>query len=264
MATANPFHQLAREAEHEVLKLLHKFGYLTAAQVAALVYPQHAQKLVMARRTLLRLHRRNLVLIHKGELIYSEQHYALSLPGARVVYQLTGIAAESGKDVIRAPSAHRDAANWAAIRLMRESTTGTRVWTEREIQTGRCPVHVLANKVPDALAADEEGYCIWVEVEASRRGGRDMQKLVRWLVHDAFPPVIDAQLISLNPPQDTLYLSAVRLVIADASAETFPQRLIHALREHGGIADPVRWARDRLEIQTSTALDAPLLLGLVP
>lgn len=264
MATANPFHERAREAEHKALRLLHKFGYLTAAQVAALVYPQHAQKLVMARRTLLRLHRRNLVLVHRGEHVYSEQHYALSLPGARAVYQMTGIEAESGKDVIRAPSAHRDAANWAAIRLLRESTARTTVWTEREIQTGRCPVHVLANKVPDTLAADEEGYCLWIEVEASRRGGRDMQKLVHWLVHAAFPPATDSQLISLNPPQDTLYLSAVRFVIADETASSFPQRLIRALREHGRIADPVRWAQDRLEIQTSTALDAPLVLGLVP
>lgn len=247
-----------------MLRLLHKFGYLTAAQVAALVYPQHVQKLIMARRTLLRMHRAGLVLVRKGAQVYSEQHYALSLPGARAVYQLTGIAAESGKDVIRAPSVHRDAANWSAIRLLRESTAGTRVWTEREIQTGRCPVHALANKVPDALAADEEGYCIWVEVEASRRGGRDMQKLVHWLVHDAFPPITDTQLISLNPPQDTLYLNEVRFVIADVSAETFPQRLIRALREHGRIADPVSWARDRLEIQTSTALDAPLILGLAP
>lgn len=263
MATANPFHERAREAEHKVLNLLHKFGYLTAAQVAALVYPQHAQKLVLARRTLLRLHRRNLVLVHRGEHVYSEQHYALSLAGARAVYQLTGIAAESGKDVIRTPSAHRDAANWSAIRLLRESTIGTRVWTEREIQTGRCPVHAIAGKVPDTLSADEEGYCTWVEVEASRRGGRDMQKLVRWLVHDAFPPMTDTRLISLNPPQDTLYLSEVRFVIADVSAETFPQRLIRALREHGRIADPLSWARDRLEIQTAAALDAPLYTGLM-
>lgn len=264
MATANPFHQRAREAEHKVLKLLHKFGYLTAAQVAVLVYPQHAQKLIMARRTLRRLHERGLVLINKGEQIYSEQHYALSLPGARAVYQLTGIAADSGKDVIRAPSAHRDASNWAAIRLLHEGMGHIRVWTEREIQIGRCPGHALANKVPDALAADEEGYCIWVEVEDSRRGGRDMQKLVRWLVHTAFPPVTDTRLISLNPPQDTLYLSAVRFVIAEETASSLPQRLIRALREHGRIADPVRWARDRMEIQTSTALDAPLVLGLAP
>ncbi|MCS7070901.1 MAG: hypothetical protein NZM00_05300 [Anaerolinea sp.] len=66
MATANPFPARAREAEQRVLGLLHKFGYLTAAQVAALVYPQHAQQLIMARRTLLRLHRYGLVLVHKG------------------------------------------------------------------------------------------------------------------------------------------------------------------------------------------------------
>lgn len=263
MATANPFHARARDAEQRVLGLLHKFGYLTAAQVAVLVYPQHAQQLIMARRTLLRLHRHGLVLVHKGAQVYSEQHYALSLAGVRALYQITGIEAESGKDVIRALSAHRDAANWAAIRMLLDAAAYAHVWSEREIQTGRCPVHTLAGKVPDSLAADAEGYCTWVEVEASRRGGRDMQKLVRWLVHDAFPPMTDTRLVSLNPPRDTLYLSEVRFVIADASAATFPQRLVRALREHGKISDPIAWARDRLQIQRDCAIDAPITSGLV-
>ncbi|MCS7070903.1 MAG: hypothetical protein NZM00_05310 [Anaerolinea sp.] len=69
--------------------------------------------------------------------------------------------------------------------------------------------------------------------------------------------------MSLNPPRDTLYLSEVRFVIADASAATFPQRLVRALREHGKIADPSAWARDRLPIPRDYAIATSITSGLV-
>lgn len=252
-------HDIARSAEQKILWVLHRFGYLTAAQVAQLVYTNHAQSRVMARRTLARMNTRKLVLIKKGEFVYSEQHYALSEGGARAVFQLTGSEARSGKDLIREPSRHRDAANSSAIQLMFEGYKT--IWTEREIQIGLAPFKFLGAKIPDALAADEEGYCTWVEVEASRRGGRDMQHLVAWLVHTAFPPQTDARLTILNSPKDTLYLSEVRFVIADSSAATFPQRLARALSDHEGIKDVAVWAEGRLQFQSGCGRDVLLTSG---
>lgn len=259
---ANHPHSKARAAESTILWLLSRFGYLTAAQVAELVYPANAQKLVMARRTLLRLNKNNLVLIRKGENVYSDQHYALAEAGARAVYQLRGVVANSGKDALREPSAHRDAANWSAMHLHFEGYSA--IWTEREIQPRRAPFKRLGQKIPDFLGVDPEGYCTWGEVEASRRGGRDMQSLGRWLVHTAFPPMTDTRLVPLDPPRYTLFLSEVRFVIAAASAETFPQRLARSLRDHGGIEDPSTWAEGRLQFQISTDLNSKIVNGFPP
>jgi hypothetical protein len=256
---SNNTHTIARQAEAQCLWALHRFGYLTAAQISALVYAKHGQGLVMARRTLRRIAERGLVLIQPGKLINDEQHYALSLNGAREVFQLAGVEARTGKDLLRIASPHRDACNWAAIHMMREGYP--RVWTEREIQTGAAPVKYLGTKVPDVLAADQEGMVTWVEVEASRRGGRDMQHLVDWLLHTAFPPTREDTLISLNPPRDTYTLQDVRFVIAQPSAETFPARLHRAIASQGRIENPYTWAAERVQFQIGTALDAPVTPG---
>lgn len=253
----SPDHPLekARRAEATICYWLHRFGYLTAVQVAALAYPKHSQGLVMARRTLRRLAQRGEVLVRKGASVLDEHHYALSLAGARRVWQDWGAEARSGKDVLRAPSLHRDAANWSAIRLLRERYAS--VWTEREVQTGMAPFKQLGNKVPDVLGV-YDGEVTWVEVEASRRGGRDMQSLALWLAGTAFPPSLGYDRVALDPPQDTLYLSEVRFVLVHRQAATLPSRLAQALQQHGGIPDPAGWARDRLKFQWGIRLDAPV------
>ena len=241
MATAQPYahnpaqvsdtagrntRERARDTESLILYWLHRFGYLRATQVAALVYTQHHQSEAMARRTLLRLERRGLVLRHKGQ-IGEHGIYALSLAGARAVFDVHGVRAESGKDVMRLPSRHRILANDAAIRLVLAGAE--QVWTEREIQTHSAPFHHLGKKVPDVLWADAEGYAVWAEIEASRRGGRDMQALARWLAFTAFPLGLD-HMVVLNPPQDNLVLERVRFVLAVPQAHSFPERLYRALQ----------------------------------
>ena len=217
----------AQAREHETLMLywLHRFGYLTAPQVAALVYPRYRQGEHLARRVLLRLERRGVVLRRPGAP-GERGYYALSQEGARVVVDVYELQAISGKDVLRQISPHRCYANDATIRMLRAGTK--RVWTEREIQRGTAPFRSLGPKVPDALAADAEGGVTWVEVEASRRGGRDLQALAEWLVLTAFPPGLGF-LVPLDAPQDTLFLERVRFVLAVQQAHSLPQRLFRAL-----------------------------------
>lgn len=215
----------ARDTESLILYWLHRFGYLTATQVAALVYTRHNQSEALARRTLLRLERRGLMLRHKGQ-IGEHGVYALSLAGARLVFDVYGVRAESGKDVLRLPSRHRSFANDAAIRFLRQGWP--QIFTEREIQTLQAPFKLLGKKVPDLLAVDDRGLATWVEVEASRRGGRDLQTLASWLVHTAFPIRVDS-LVPLDSPHDTLFLERVRFVLAVPHARTLPVRLYHAL-----------------------------------
>lgn len=237
--------KIARERELDVLNHVHKFGYLTHAQISALVYPNASQSLRLAQRTVKRLVDRSMLLRHAGG--FSDQdHVGLSAAGARFLASKVGHSVESAKDMLRDPSLHRDAANWAAIWMLREGWP--RVWSEREIQTARAPFREMAQKVPDTLAADHEGVATWVEVEASARGGRDMLKLAQWLVHAAFPNA--SHLISLDPPRDDFWLGRVRFVLAAPEARTFPGRLQRQLeRMLGSQFDSHAWD-DRVEFQS--------------
>ena len=220
----NTRHQ-ARAKEILTLYVLHRFGYLTAPQLARLVYPKHHQGQIMAWRTLRRLEQRELVLRHKD---HATEHglYALTLAGARQVFDAYGLPATSGKDLVRLPSKHRHHANDTAIRLLHGGWT---VYTEREILTLQAPFKMLGHKVPDTLGMDEERRVLWVEVEACRRGGRDLKKLALWLVQVAFPVGQDC-LTPLDPPRDSYYLERVRFVLAVPSSRTLPSRLTSALR----------------------------------
>ncbi len=222
----NNTRQQARDTEARILFWLHRFGYLNAPQVAALVYNLHSQGEHLARRALLRMETHGLVLRQRAQ-VGEHGYYALSLQGARQVFEVHGVHAISGKDLLRLPSRHRTLANDAAIRLILAGAE--QVWTEREIQTHGAPFHHLGKKVPDVLWADAEGYAVWAEIEASRRGGRDMQALARWLAFTAFPLGLD-HMVVLNPPQDNLVLERVRFVLAVPQAHSFPQRIYRALQ----------------------------------
>ena len=232
--------QQARDSESVILHWLHRFGYLTAPQVAALVFKGYRQSEHFARRVLLRLVQRGFVLRRPGEP-GERGYYALSQQGAHLVREVYGVPAISGKDVLRQPSLHRTLANDAAIRAIQAGWKS--VWTEREIQSRAAPFHHLGKtvkeqktkgtaeerqKVPDVIAADSNGLVTWLEVEASRRGGRDMKALARWLVYTAFPLGL-GRMMPLDSPQDSLFLERVRFVLAVPQAHSFARRLSRAL-----------------------------------
>lgn len=123
---------LARENELNVMRALHRFGWLRTRNLAALVWQRWARDpagvpslkpavptaagLRMAQRTLRRLRDRRLVLSSRapdGSVIY-----ALAEAGARALQQV-GLTAESGKDLLRTFSAghylHRRTANEIAV-----------------------------------------------------------------------------------------------------------------------------------------------------
>jgi hypothetical protein len=243
---------IAHRNEDEILRWLHRFGYLTAPQVGALFYHGRSQSERLARRTLARLVKQGFLLIRKA-LIGAYHHYALSLSGARRVYDVYTVQAKSGKNLIRYPSAHRDAANWVAIKL---HLTGWIIYTEREIQTCTAPFKVLDKKIPDSIGI-EDWHVLWVEVEVGRKKACDVTGVAEWLVHHAFRPD-ESQKVSLNPPKDTLYLERVRFVIASPAAHTFPSRLRTALQKllRNTDSNPYHFAMNQIEFQYGLGLDA--------
>lgn len=186
----------AAENEARVLRALHRFGWLTAKNLAALLWNPWAKipapapslepvavraaGLRVAQRTLARLVRSRQVLrapAQGGHVIY-----ALAEAGVRRLVEI-GAPASTGKDLIRRFSAaqflHRHTANLVAIRALAD---GFKVSTEREIAQdkwlgGADGIH---GKKPDVLIRAGKSVW-WVEIENARRRATDYAKLLTWL-----------------------------------------------------------------------------------
>lgn len=234
---------MARQSEAATLRWLHRFGYLTPAQVGRLVWPQSknaGSRLRMAQRVIARLASDDRVIAHKGNPGESS-HVGLSLSGAgflRTEYGIEDVV--SAKDMLRTTSRHRDACNDSAIQFIVDGWS--RTWTEREIVTGKAPFRELGKKVPDCAAADADGQVTWVEIENCRRGGRDMQHLASWLHHWAFPS--HGRLVPLDLAE-RFWLVRVRFILAAPAALSFEGRLRRAMAEHGWSDEP----RQQVEFQ---------------
>jgi len=186
----------ARENEIRVLRALHRFGWLRTRDLAALAWQRWARSptnepglkppmstasgLRMAQRTLKRLREKRQVLRSQapdGSLIY-----ALAEAGARALKQI-GVAAVTGKDQARSFSSahyrHRCISNEIAVGAIVE---GFRVATEREIAQGLWlgGDNGVAGKKPDVLLRGH-GQVWWVEVERSRKNGKDYAGLLKWI-----------------------------------------------------------------------------------
>lgn len=135
----------------------------------------------MAQRTLRRLTEAHQVL--RAQAPDGSVIFALAEAGARRL-QVLGIAATTGKDMVRAFSSshfrHRTTANEIAIGAIIE---GFRVASEREIAQDKWlgGVDGVAGKKPDVLLRGDHGRVWWVEVERSRKNASDYAKLLKWL-----------------------------------------------------------------------------------
>ncbi|MEW6766287.1 MAG: hypothetical protein AB1344_10950 [Pseudomonadota bacterium] len=188
---------LARRNDERVLKALHKYGWLRARDLAALIWMRTGKRARdalrletvqvdppsrrMAQRTLARLRMSKKVLNMRAP--DGSQIYGLAEAGVRSLADM-GIAAKSGKDQIRRVSLshyhHRRLTNEVAVL---GAMLGYRVSTEAEIAAGRWfgGLDGIHGKRPDVALRDGKG--VWlVEVERSRRNARDYQKLLNWLL----------------------------------------------------------------------------------
>ena len=187
---------VAQENEVRVLRALHRFGWLRTRDLAALLWQRWARNptgepslkppvptasgLRMAQRTLRRLRDSRQVLTSKAP--DGSPIYALAEAGARLLRQI-GITAATGKDMMRTFSTshyrHRCIANEIAVGAI---MAGYRVSTEREIAQGLWlgGEEGIAGKRPDVLVRGD-GRMWWIEVERSRKNGKDYACLLNWL-----------------------------------------------------------------------------------
>jgi len=191
---------LAQENEHAVLAGLAHYGFLSAAQLQALVWPDSKQSRV-AQRTLKRLVERKLV--QRQFNLQARQVYALTAAGACFTRAALGIEAASTLQALPAAQRsfdHRMLANDMCIRwqvLMGGSATS--VFTEYSIQQGTAPIvkkeaHFgkTKGKIPDGLLLLPEfehptkGRVVplaWGEVEMADKWGEDYAHLISEICH---------------------------------------------------------------------------------
>jgi hypothetical protein len=188
---------IAVGAQTEMLRLLHRFGWLRTkdlASVAGRPMPKATPKAdpdlqsLTPTRADIRRTQRHLVALRERRLILSTQApngsviYALSERGARALQGL-GVSATTGKDLLRSYHAayflHRNIANEIAIAAMRQ---GFRVSTEREIAQGRWlgGADGIHGKRPD-VAVRAGSDCWFVEVERSHKNRTDHEHLLTYL-----------------------------------------------------------------------------------
>lgn len=161
-----------------VLQWLWRFGWLTSRMIAALVWPDAAQSLAMARRTLKTLTDEKLVI--SRAMTKGGAAYLLAAKGARLLQEQTGADAQSGNAVAIGNAMHRACSNWFLIQAVQR---GLAIVTEHEIASERGPCRVLRGKQADGLVIADDGACIWMECEHSQKGRGERHKTVA-LVQD--------------------------------------------------------------------------------
>ena len=157
----------------DVLRWLRRFGWLTSPMLAALVWPSASQSWPMARRTLKKLLADKLVLVRA--LPQGGDVYLLSVKGARLLQDATGVQAKSGQSLAIGNAVHRACGNW---HLIAQVQAGLGIWTEHEIATGVAPIHALNGKVFDALVLHDGGLITAVEIENAWKNRSRRQAVV--------------------------------------------------------------------------------------
>lgn len=189
--------EIALTNEIEVLKALHKFGWLRSKDLASLIWQKKDKRfsnnepefckpvsspsgLRMAQITLKRLKDKKLIL---AALTPDNSNiYALSQKGANHL-NTVGIDTVSGKDLMRFFSfeqyRHRVISNEITISGILQ---GFKVFSEREIAQNKWYFDKAGylGKKPDCFIQWKE-YGWWVEVERSRKNQKDHAFLLNWL-----------------------------------------------------------------------------------
>lgn len=240
--------EIALSNEIEVLKALHKFGWLRSKDLASLIWqkrdkrftnkePEFRQSvcspssLRMSQITLKRLKDKKLVL--SATAPDNSQIYALSQKGANYL-NTVGIDTVSGKDLLRffgfEQYRHRVISNEISITGILQ---GFKVFTEREVAQNNWYFDKLGfkGKKPDCLIQGKE-YAWWVEVERSRKNQKDYAFLLKWL-----NAVFENCKRPHEKPTLTTHISIQKVVFI--CTPVFEQRLIADLNKIGWNEDQI-------------------------
>jgi len=155
----------------QILTWLWRFGWLTSRMIASLVWPDSDYSAVMTRRTLRQLVDEKLVI--SRAMTRGGTAYLLASKGARLLSEQEGVDAKSGNTLSIGNLVHRACSNWYLIRAVQR---GFEIVTEHEIASERGPCRVLHGKTADGIVIADDGACVWVECENSKKGRTERHK----------------------------------------------------------------------------------------
>lgn len=163
--------EIGKQQEVRVLYWIARFGYLSALQVARLVYRSQAGAKTLVHRKLTSLTRLKWL---KRQFVEGSYYYYLTSAGAHVLRDLHGLNVK-GFEPNFGYFTHRQCANNYVIHHLLASDFRKSAITEFEIQTGRSPVVTIHGKVADAILI-EEGMAEWIEVENAYKNVEERNK----------------------------------------------------------------------------------------
>lgn len=194
-----------------VLSAVWRFGWLSSRMIAALVWPTASQSWPMARRTLKKMLADKLLLVRA--LPQGGDVYLLSVKGARLLQDATGLPAKGGQSLPTGNAIHRACGNW---HLIAQVQAGLGIYTEHEIASGRAPVHAVNGKVFDGLVVHDGGLITACEIENAWKNRSRRQAVVdvatRHLGRDTMTR------LGNDPTGQELYLAKLAVVCTTVDA----------------------------------------------
>lgn len=194
-----------------VLTWVWRFGWLSSRMIAALVWPTASQSWPMARRTLKKMLADKLVLVRA--LPQGGDVYLLSVKGARLLQDATGVKAKGGQSLPTGNAIHRACGNW---HLISQVQAGLGVWTEHEIASGLAPVHTVNGKLFDGLVVHDDGLITACEVENAWKNRSRRQSVVEVATRHLGRDTLTR--IGVDPAGQELYLARLSVVCTSVDA----------------------------------------------
>lgn len=168
------------------LQIVHAFGWLRAKELGAFLWPQNASSTEAANRMIRSWHARKLVILRELP-DRSGKAVVLALAGVRLL-KSHGIDASTGKDIgsTSTEEGWRPPASWrhdliATGVLAELHKRGYKAISEQSLR--RVPTD--SPKLPDGLLCSPEGHWIWLEVEHSKKTGKNLSELGKALAFAA-------------------------------------------------------------------------------
>lgn len=224
---------LAHQNELQALWWTHKFGWLTAADLACAT----RMHIDVARRVFARLETREYVL-REHVPGTKTRAYRLSLRGADLLnHALESNQFRSGEDVaIGSYFIHRHLANRyviAAVRLNRDNDYEPSFFSEHDIVARRAPLHICANKMADGLLLhpQENGEVMveWIEAEHAYKSRPDYKRLLRFALKLSEPDSRRVLVPRETLADDTHYVLQSMIIVCGKDSPHF-RRLLRAVQ----------------------------------
>jgi hypothetical protein len=215
-------HLLGQENDCTALRLIHDFGWLRAPEIGLLIWGAHTHHVKYGERLLRKLAARHLV-IPRPLPAHSGSAFVLSQRGADLLLETTGITARSGKDWGETQAGVWVVPKWWRHDLLAHSflallsSQGYTVIPERRLRRENA-----VDKLPDGLAIPpDKGDVFWVEIESTRKSGRNMDLMARALIKVA---------LGKAPTLSRLKANQTMVCYADRATDERGYRLDHRAR----------------------------------